>query len=219
MLQNQATWRRLGDWETRLLNKRLRAVPLDRPVFITGLARAGTTILLRKLSELPDFASHRYADFPFLFTPYVWSRLRRLAPARPERPRERMHADRIMVTAESPEAMEEILWRAFFPALHDPARSNVLDSQVREAEFEGFFTDHIRKLLLARGAGRYVSKNNYNVTRLSYLARPLSRQPVPARSPRARRACGVADEAARAVLPGAAGERTRSAAPPPRRTF
>ena len=185
MLQNQATWRRLGDWETRLLGKRLRAVPLERPVFITGLARAGTTILLRKLSELPDFASHRYADFPFLFTPYVWSRLRRLAPARPERPRERMHADRIMVTAESPEAMEEILWRAFFPALHDPDHSNVLDGRVMHAEFEAFFTDHLRKLLLARGAGRYVSKNNYNVTRLGYLARifPDSRFLLAVRAP------------------------------------
>ena len=181
VLQNQGAWRLLGDLETRLLAPRLQFVKLDRPVFITGLARAGTTILLRKLSELPDFASHRYADFPFLFTPYAWSRLRRLAPARPERPRERMHADRIMVTAESPEAMEEILWRAFFPAPHD----GILDRQVQHAPFDAFFADHIRKLLLARGASRYVSKNNYNVTRLGYLARlfPDSRFLLSVRSP------------------------------------
>jgi hypothetical protein len=185
VLRHHAAWRALGDWETRLLAPRLAAVPVDRPVFIAGLARAGTTILLRKLCELPEFASHRYSDFPFLFTPYVWARLRRLAPVAPQAPRERMHKDGILVTAESPEAMEEVLWMAFFPHLHDPARSNVLDETVRRPEFEAYFADHIRKLLLARGGQRYVSKNNYNLTRLSYLARvfPDARFLLPVRAP------------------------------------
>ena len=92
-----------------------------------------------------------------------------------------------MVTAESPEAMEEVLWMAFFPRLHDPEVSNVLDDRVRRPEFESFFTEHIRKLILARGGQRYVSKNNYNVTRLSYLARlfPDARFLLPIRSPHA----------------------------------
>jgi hypothetical protein len=187
VLHHQAAWCVLGNWESRLLAKRLAAVPIDRPVFIAGLARAGTTILLRKLCELPEFTSHRYADFPFLFTPYVWARLRRLAPGRPQAPRERMHQDRITVTPESPEAMEEVLWMAFFPDLHDPRRSNILDRSVREPAFEAFLADHIRKLILARGGRRYVSKNNYNLSRLSYLARvfPDARFLVPVRAPEA----------------------------------
>ena len=185
VLRHQAAWRRLGAWESSLLAKQLAGVPIDRPVFIAGLARAGTTILLRKLCELPDFASHRYSDFPFLFTPYAWTQLRRLAPAARQAPRERMHKDGIMVTAESPEAMEEVLWMAFFPHLHDPARSNVLDERTRCPEFESFLADHIRKLILARGAPRYISKNNYNLTRLSYLARifPDARFLLPIRAP------------------------------------
>ncbi|HYZ63141.1 MAG TPA: sulfotransferase [Acetobacteraceae bacterium] len=185
VLRHQGAWRALGDWETRALSGRLAGVALERPVFIAGLARAGTTILLRKLSALPGFVAHRYADFPFLFTPYAWSRLRALAPARAEVPRERMHRDRIMVTAESPEAMEEVLWMAFFPHLHDAARSNVLDGSVRDAAFDAFFADHIRKLLLARGGRRYVSKNNYNVGRLGYLTRlfPDARFLLPVRDP------------------------------------
>ncbi|HEX3989800.1 MAG TPA: sulfotransferase, partial [Acetobacteraceae bacterium] len=117
--------------EGRLLADRLAATAIDRPVFVAGLARAGTTIVLRTLSEASEFATHRYADFPFLFTPYAWARLRRLMPARRQEPRERMHRDGIMVTAESPEAMEEVLWMAFFPRLHDPAVSNVLDEDER----------------------------------------------------------------------------------------
>src|SRR5215472_6692675 len=138
VLRHQEAWRFLGNWESRILARRLATVPIDRPVFIAGLARAGTTILLRKLCELPEFASHRYADFPFLFTPCAWTWLRRLTPYSREVPQERMHQDGIMVTAESPEAMEEVLWMAFFPHLHDPARSNLLDERVRLPEFEAF---------------------------------------------------------------------------------
>jgi hypothetical protein len=39
------------------------------------------------------------------------------------------------------------------------------------SEFETFFKDHIRKLLLVRGRSRYVSKNNPCVTRIRYLRR------------------------------------------------
>jgi hypothetical protein len=187
ILHHQAAWRLLSDWESRLLANRLAATIIDRPVFIAGLARAGTTILLRKLCELPEFATHRYSDFPFLFTPYAWALLRRLMPASRQVPRERMHKDGIMVTAESPEAMEEVLWMAFFPHLHDPAVSNVLGAQVQRPEFEAFFAEHIRKLIFTRGGKRYVSKNNYNVTRLDYLARifPDARFLLPIRAPHA----------------------------------
>ena len=39
-----------------------------------GLA-SGTTILLQELSQMPNVATHRYRDFPFLMTPWIWSRL------------------------------------------------------------------------------------------------------------------------------------------------
>ena len=187
VLNHQAAWRVLSGWESRLLANRLAATTIDRPVFISGLARAGTTILLRKLCELPEFAAHRYSDFPFLFTPYAWALLRRLMPASRQEPRERMHQDGIMVTTESPEAMEEMLWIAFFPHLHDAAVSNVLDDRTQRPDFESFLAEHIRKLMLTRGGLRYVSKNNYNVTRLSYLARmfPDARFLLPIRAPHA----------------------------------
>jgi hypothetical protein len=185
VLRHHGAWRVLGNWESRLLAGRLATVTIDRPVFIAGLARAGTTILLRKLCELPGFVSHRYDDFPFLFTPYAWTLLRGLTPRPVQAPRERMHGDRIMITAESPEAMEEVLWMAFFSHLHEPSNSNLLDEQTQRREFESFLTDHIRKLLAARPGHRYVSKNNYNVTRLGYLARmfPEARFLLPVRAP------------------------------------
>ena len=65
-----------GDFETDLLGDRLEAIPIDRPVFITGLARSGTTLLLTSFAQLPQVGTHRYSDFPFLFIPIAWDRLR-----------------------------------------------------------------------------------------------------------------------------------------------
>lgn len=176
--------RNLSDVETFALGKRLNALSIDRPIFITGLARSGTTMLLTLLSQADQVATHRYQDFPFLSIPVTWnwfqSRLSITAT-----PVERPHGDRIHITKESPEAFEEPLWQVFFPWIHDPTRRHVLDSDAKTEEFATFYCDHIRKLLLVRNAQRYVSKGNYNVARITLLARllPDARFIIPIREP------------------------------------
>jgi hypothetical protein len=86
-------------------------------------------------------------------------------------PVERVNRDRLQVTRDSSEGVEEMIWLRFFHQLHDPSRSNVLDDGTQNADFETFLKDHIRKLLLVRGRYRYVSKNNPCVTRMRYLRR------------------------------------------------
>ena len=74
----------------------------------------------------------------------------------------------------------------FFTDLHNPAVDNVLGSDTENSRFEDYYRDHLRKLLLVRQAGRYASKGNYNLTRLSYLLKlfPDARFVLPVRSPR-----------------------------------
>ena len=183
--RNPSRWIKLGSLETRLVASALADIRVDRPIYITGLARSGTTILLETLARHPEVATHRYRDFPMLFTPYVWNRWLELVPRQKEAPAERSHGDGIAVTSESPEAFEEPLWMAFFPGLHDPAHSAVLDAGKQHPLFERFYRDHIRKLLALRGRRRYVAKGNYNVTRIGYLARlfPDARFVIPVRDP------------------------------------
>lgn len=178
-------WIDLGALETRMIESALPDARIDRPVYVTGLARSGTTILLETLARHPDVATHRYRDFPMLFTPYLWNRWLDLTPRREEAPAERSHGDGIAVTSESPEAFEEPLWMAFFPDQHEPSTSAVLDRRTHAPGFDRFYRDHLRKLLAVRGRRRYVAKGNYNVTRIAYLAKlfPGARFIVPVRDP------------------------------------
>jgi len=166
-------WIALGDLETRLLERYFS--PLHSPIYISGMARAGTTILTEALATHPEVATHIYRDFPCLFTPYLWNRLLGTFDWVPfkKKPQERAHKDGIMVTNLSPEAMEEMLWMAFFRKLHDESHSVVLGTytgnQPRDQKFSDFYKAHIQKLLLVRKKSRYVTKANYNLTRVSYI--------------------------------------------------
>jgi len=159
----------IGDLEGNWNARRLRATTIDRPVFIAGLARSGTTILLEKLSRIDGVATHRYRDFPFVMAPIYWGRFVALF-GKGEAPKERPHQDSILITRESPEAFEEPIWQHFFPRLHDPVSMQILTVADRNAAFDDFFRLHVRKILLLRKGDRYVSKGNYNLTRIPYLA-------------------------------------------------
>jgi len=178
-------WRKLGNIETSFLADALDDISVDRPVYVTGLARSGSTILLETLAALPQVATHRYKDFPPVYTPYWWDWFLKQAGGGDDSPKERAHKDGIMVTHDSPEAMEEVIWMGSFPDLHNPSVNNILDPSVRNEVFDKFYLEHIRKLLLTRGASRYVSKGNYLISRIGYLQAliPDARFIIPVRHP------------------------------------
>jgi hypothetical protein len=163
--------RMLGRLETKCVADDLGDIAIDRPIYVSGLARAGTTILLESLATHSDVASHQYRDFPFVHTPVWWNWFLDRAGGTQAAATERAHKDGILVTPQSPEAMEEVIWMSFFPDIHDPSVCNVLDRGHAAPEFERFYRDHLRKLIRVRGGSRYLAKGNYNVTRLGLLHR------------------------------------------------
>jgi hypothetical protein len=162
-------WRWLGDVESRVLAEEVRDIEISRPVYVCSLARAGTTIVTELLESHAQLTSHHYSDFPNVWTPYWRNHLLRQTRRKPPIMVERAHGDRILVSNDSPEAVEEILWMAFFDGLHDPAEPNTLDGSKLNEEFNRFYTDHIRKLLCVRQKPRYLAKGNYNLSRLGYI--------------------------------------------------
>jgi hypothetical protein len=180
-----ALWLGLGRLESSLLAEEMQRLPVRMPIYICGLARSGSTLLHEVVASHPRVATHRMKDYPMVFTPYWWRRA--TARMRPQPPRERPHRDGVMITADSPDALEEMLWMAFFPRCHDPSVSCLLTAASRHADFELFYDAHLRKLLLAEGATRYAAKANYHIARLPYLARlyPDARFVIPVRAPAA----------------------------------
>ena len=140
-----------ADIEDQLLARRFADIRIDRPVFITSLPRAGTTLLLELLAGLPDFASHTYREMPFLFTPLLWGSISRPF-RRPDAVRQRAHGDGMTVGYDSPEGFEEMLWRACWPEKYrsDRILPWTADDQDAGGEFAGFISNHIRKLLALR---------------------------------------------------------------------
>ena len=83
----------------------------DINVFVAGLARSGTTVLLNAIYNTDQFSSLSYQDMPFVLAPNLWSRL----SFNKQDPNlvERAHGDGIKVSTESPEAFEEVFWNTF----------------------------------------------------------------------------------------------------------
>lgn len=147
--------------------------PADGSVYVCGLARSGTTMLLRIIDGLEDFRSLTYRDMPFVLAPNLWHKVAHLASQQAEA-RERAHGDGILVSMDSPEGLEEVFWRTF-------------GTQVFNADCLGFdeptpallktFSEYRAIVANPRtgpgfGSGvlkRYLSKNNNNLLRLRSL--------------------------------------------------
>ncbi|MFX0049009.1 MAG: sulfotransferase [Candidatus Hermodarchaeota archaeon] len=154
--------------ETLLSHGDINKLSIDKPIYIVGLARSGTTIILEMLSKHPFLATHKYRHLPMPYFPHRFSRI--IDQSRFfTKPRERVHKDGIIVTRESPEAVEEIFWQDFFNSTHNEEISNIMSATMSNPNFEQFYRDHIRKLLINQRCSRYLAKNNYNITRFEYL--------------------------------------------------
>jgi len=162
----------LDDLEARFWLRTFPREEIERPVFITALPRAGTTLLLEICAGLEEFATHTYRDMPFVLLPIIWNEFsKRFRKA--EVPIERAHGDGMIINYESPEAFEEMVWKAMWP---DQYLSDRIALWPKHAEktFTEYFTRHVRKIIHLRQntdrmRPRYLSKNNFNIARIPLL--------------------------------------------------
>jgi len=137
------------------------------PVFICGLARSGSTLLLNRLVATGAFSTSTYRHMPFVLAPNLWggaSKAQRKQAAETAR----AHGDGMTHSFDSEEAFEEVFWRAVAekgsrdgPLLPWNTKINA----ETKVQFRLFMTSVVR----AGEAGRYLSKNNNNVTRIPAL--------------------------------------------------
>ena len=166
------TLRWLTRLDDRLFARRIRTVNLGPPIFITSLARGGTTALVNALHALPGVATHLYADMPFITAPLLWSKLGGRSRAVTERPR--AHGDGMQISLRSPEAFDEVFWQLFWPEKYRDEQILLWSQTDIRAEAQGFFQRQFKKIAVLRrpravSPVRYLSKNNANIARLDLL--------------------------------------------------
>jgi hypothetical protein len=164
---------------------RLGLAPFDghavAPVFICGLARSGSTLLLNSLTATGAFSTSTYRHMPFVLAPSMWSgasgRHRTGAVAA-----ERAHGDGMQHSVDSEEAFEEVFWRA---VNGNPKGASLPWNAPVSAEVQHQFRRFIQSVVKAGAAPRYLSKNNNNVARIPALLKavPTARIVIPFRDP------------------------------------
>ena len=146
----------------KLSLKKILDVQLNRHVFIAGLARSGSTILLQTLYDSHQFGSLTYAQMPFIMAP-TFTLLNRQNLDK----RERAHGDGLLINNQSPEAFEDVFWQTFEPNVRDRIELKQTDSFSKDLTND--FYAYINLVLNRSDKYRYLSKNNNNICRLNSL--------------------------------------------------
>jgi Sulfotransferase family len=154
------------DLERRIYFDEERATNLNRPVFVIGLARAGTSLITRLLHTTGQFSSLTYRDMPFPLAPNLWARATG-ALNRTNADAERGHGDGLSHNLDSPEALEEVFWRLFEGNRY--IRTNRLIPVVPKQQTLQCYRQLVALVAMHVGRDRYLSKNNNNILRLSAL--------------------------------------------------
>jgi hypothetical protein len=152
----------------------VRTDPADivsrRHVFVSGLARAGTTLLMRKFHATGFYRSLTYRDMPFVLAPNLWRRMSQVS-RREIASAERAHGDRVRVDVDSPESLDEVFWRIF--AGEEYLESSRLKPHAPPDDVVEKYVRYVNAILAAHDTrlDRYLSKNNNNILRLGTIHR------------------------------------------------
>lgn len=142
----------------------------DRPVYVCGMARSGTTFLFHILEELSVFRSLTYRNMPFVLAPNLWNALTNGFHVTKEK-KERGHNDGVMIGFDTPEAFEEVFWQTYL----NYKKNHGLMIERPSTEVLEKFSDYRAIVANQRSSSgapipqRYLSKNNNNLVRLSEL--------------------------------------------------
>ena len=122
---------------------------LNQHIFITGLPRSGTTILLEVLHKTNNFASLTYEDMPFILAPNLYKKIH---IKKSFKPKERMHKDGIFFDLQSPESFDEVFFKTF-----------------KEIDYNINLKIFLSLILKKYEKNRYLSKNNNNYKRIRLI--------------------------------------------------
>ncbi len=151
------------EMEEILQGAKAKQLQIRQYVFVSGLARSGTTAVMNKIFGTGEYASLQYSNMPFLLSPNLWKRKSKIES------HERAHNDGIIIDGNSPEEFDEYFWKAFLKDSYIK-KEGLEPHEVNDEVLDKYLT-YVALICLAKGKEKYISKNNNNVLRLSALER------------------------------------------------
>ncbi|MGB0496079.1 MAG: hypothetical protein ACPGJI_06965, partial [Kangiellaceae bacterium] len=102
----------VAEMESDIYSKELDKIESQNEVFVTGLPRSGTTLLLDLLFKTDEFCTFSYRHMPFILAPLLWKKISQPF-SKDAKEVERAHGDGMTVSFDSPEAFEEVIWLSY----------------------------------------------------------------------------------------------------------
>ena len=135
-------------------------------IFITGLARSGTTSLLNQLFITDEFGSLKYSHMPFILNPRLSKIFSSFSKKGEIKSQERIHKDGINISINSPECLDEPFWIK--------ENSNYFSEELTtKRKYSEATLDNYNKFLnrhcLFQDRSKFIIKNNNNHLRLEQL--------------------------------------------------
>ncbi len=149
-------------------------------VFVSGIARSGSTTLLNALHASDSFASTTYQLMPFVLAPSLSKVIAGISKT-VVAPTERRHHDSIKIGLNSAEALDGIFWNTYFPRDDHHMHPREVEQQTLHQ-----YAMFIENILIHFGKSRYLSKMNQGIEWVASLAGYFDRSNflVPFRDPR-----------------------------------
>lgn len=155
-------WREIQGWR--------KGGGAPRPTFlwVTGLARAGTTSVLERLVATGAFHSLNYANMPLVLAPGLWKRFHNPGTGELQ---ERSHGDGILVGLDSAEALEEVFFQAMTGRSY--VSNTALEAHDVSPGLHNTYLDYQGIALASsdRPDAMYVAKNNNALLRYPAMRR------------------------------------------------
>lgn len=141
-----------------------KQIKKEQHIFITGLPRSGTTILLNFIYSSDQYASLTYKNMPFIMSPHFskfFNKKKKIIS------KERLHSDGINFDINSPEAFDEF----FFNDDEEFIKDELIN--------------YIQLILNSEKKNKYLSKNNLNYKRIKLINTllPEAKLLIPIREP------------------------------------
>jgi len=149
------------EMEEILHGAKAKQLEIKQYVFVSGLARSGTTAVMNKIFGTGEYASLQYSNMPFLLSPNLWKRKSKIES------HERAHNDGIIIDGNSPEEFDEYFWKVFLKDSY--IKNDGLEPHDVKDEILDKYLTYVALICLAKGKEKYISKNNNNVLRLATL--------------------------------------------------